>query len=28
LQALDLVNSALLTRGDTVIFEKDSYQAR
>ena len=26
LQALDLVNGALLTRGDTVIFEKDSYQ--
>src|SRR6185295_6614335 len=26
LQALDLVNSALLTRGDTVIFEKESYQ--
>jgi 2-aminoadipate transaminase len=26
LQALDLVNAALLTRGDTVIFEKDSYQ--
>src|SRR3954449_8952219 len=26
LQALDLVNSALLTRGDTVIFERDSYQ--
>ena len=25
LQALDLVNSALLTRGDTVIFEKESY---
>ncbi len=26
LQALDLINGALLTRGDTVIFEKDSYQ--
>jgi 2-aminoadipate transaminase len=26
LQALDLVNGALLTRGDAVIFEKDSYQ--
>jgi len=26
LQALDLVNAALLTRGDTVIFEMDSYQ--
>src|ERR1700730_11398497 len=26
LQALDLVNGALLTRGDTVIFEQDSYQ--
>src|SRR2546423_941580 len=26
LQALDLVNGALLTRGDTVICEKDSYQ--
>jgi 2-aminoadipate transaminase len=26
LQALDLVNAALLTRGDTVIFEKDTYQ--
>ena len=26
LQAIDLVNGALLTRGDTVIFEKDSYQ--
>src|SRR4051794_21853084 len=26
LQALDLVNSALLARGDTVIFEKESYQ--
>lgn len=26
LQALDLVNAALLTRGDTVIFEQDSYQ--
>ena len=26
LQALDLVNSALLTRGDTVICEKDCYQ--
>ena len=26
LQAIDLVNAALLTRGDTVIFEKDSYQ--
>lgn len=26
LQALDLVNSALLTRGDTVIVEKDNYQ--
>ncbi len=26
LQALDLVNTTLLTRGDTVIFEKESYQ--
>lgn len=26
LQALDLVNATLLTRGDTVIFEQDSYQ--
>src|SRR5215475_990670 len=26
LQALDLVNNTLLTRGDTVIFEKESYQ--
>jgi len=26
LQALDLVNSTLLARGDTVIFEKESYQ--
>ncbi len=26
LQALDLVNSALLTRGDTVIVEQDNYQ--
>src|SRR4051812_8953085 len=26
LQALDLVNGALLARGDTVIFEKESYQ--
>jgi 2-aminoadipate transaminase len=26
LQALDLVNAALLTRGDTVIVEKDNYQ--
>ena len=26
LQALDLVNSALLARGDTVLFEKESYQ--
>lgn len=26
LQALDLVNSALLSRGDTVIVEKDNYQ--
>ncbi len=26
-QALDLVNAALLTRGDTVICEKDSYQS-
>ncbi len=26
-QALDLVNSALLTRGDTVICEKDNYQS-
>src|SRR5215471_9568335 len=26
LQALDLVNSALLTRGDTVIIEQDTYQ--
>src|SRR5215831_18878473 len=26
LQALDLVNHTLLTRGDTVIFEKESYQ--
>jgi 2-aminoadipate transaminase len=26
LQALDLVNGALLARGDTVIFEQDSYQ--
>src|SRR6478752_2970487 len=26
LQALDLVNHTLLTRGDTVIFEQDSYQ--
>ena len=26
LQALDLVNGALLTRGDTVICEKDNYQ--
>src|ERR1041384_6903232 len=26
-QALDLVNGALLTRGDTVICEKDSYQS-
>src|SRR3954470_9631145 len=26
LQALDLVNSALLARGDTVIVEQDSYQ--
>jgi 2-aminoadipate transaminase len=26
LQALDLVNTALLARGDTVIFEKESYQ--
>src|SRR5262249_10558468 len=26
LQALDLVNQTLLTRGDTVIFEKESYQ--
>src|SRR4051794_36641738 len=26
LQALDLVNATLLTRGDTVIFEMDSYQ--
>src|ERR1700736_5823342 len=26
LQALDLVNGALLTRGDTVIFEQDTYQ--
>ena len=26
-QALDLVNGALLTRGDTVICEKDNYQS-
>ena len=26
LQALDLVNATLLARGDTVIFEQDSYQ--
>ena len=26
-QALDLVNAALLTRGDTVICEKDTYQS-
>src|SRR6187200_1074590 len=26
-QALDLVNAALLTRGDTVICEKDNYQS-
>ncbi|MCX5789332.1 MAG: hypothetical protein NTX64_12615 [Elusimicrobia bacterium] len=26
LQALDLVNAALLTRGDTVIVEQDNYQ--
>src|SRR5436305_3674770 len=26
LQALDLVNAALLTRGDTVVIEQDTYQ--